>query len=383
MLPRKTVLLAKIESVYGTDAAPVQATNAILARNLKVTPLRVETEKTDWFQGYLGNTPDIPVLEECMTEFEVLLSGSGAAGTAPKWGPLMRACQQSETLLAADFTGTCAAGSTSTATLPGGASAVNGFYNGMVFDATGGTGSGQSSIIVDYDGATKIATFAAVEPIAYSVTTTFAIRANAIYRPISSGFEAVTIYHYRDGVLYKGLGVRGSVAIAYAAKKLPVARFKFVCLYSPVTDAALPTAPDFTGFQTVRPSIPTWTPEMAIHTYAAKVASVDLDQAGDIQHMVWMNAESVDAVDRKPAGKMTVEAVTIATKDYFNALRQVTLGTFGMRHGTAIGNSIVTSAPQLQISGVEETLVNGVLGFDLTTTFQPKRGNDEYTICVM
>lgn len=383
MLPRKTVILAKIEATYNADPSPTQSANAILARNLKVTPLRVETEKTDWFQGFLGNTPDIPVMEECMTEFEVLMSGSGTAGVAPKYGPLLRACGHSETLLAADVTGTAQGGSTTTITLAAGASAVDGFYNGMILDATGGSGSGQSSIIVDYIGSTKVATLSIAEAIAYSATTTYAIRANAIYRPISSTFESVTLYHYRDGVLYKGLGVRGSVAFGFNAKKLPVMRFKFICLYSAVTDAAVPTTPDFSGFQTVRPSIPVWTPEMAVHSYAAKVASVDLDMSGDIQHNVWMNAESVDYVDRHPAGKMTVEAVTIATQDYFTKLRQVTLGTLGFRHGTAIANSIVVSAPQLQISGIEETTVNGVLGFDLTTTYQPKRGNDEYTICVM
>lgn len=383
MLPRKTVLLAKIEATYSVDSAPTGALNAIEIRNPKFKPLKVDKEKKETLQAYLGNTLDIAVMEEAMFEFEVLIAGAGAGGTAPKYGPLLRACGHSEVLLAADVVGTAQAGSTSTITLAVGASAVDGFYNGMVLDATGGTGSGQSSVIVDYNGTTKIATLASTEAVAYSVTTTYAIRANAQYRPISpTAFEALTFYVYRDGVLYKGLGARGTVSEEWNAKKLPVYKFRFPALFSAVTDAALVTA-DLSGFQTPRPSIAAYTPELFIHGFAAKTASFMLDQANDVQHQVWMNAESIDIVDRAPVGKGVVEAVLIAAKDYFTTVRNVTLGSFALRHGTAIGNSVVISAAKLQISDHDETTVNGVLAWDLGLTFQPNRGNDEYTITVM
>jgi hypothetical protein len=129
-----------------------------------------------------------------------------------------------------------------------------------------------------------------------------------------------------------------------------------------VTDVAFPTNADFSGFQTPRAAIPLWMPELYVHGYAAKTASVSMDQAGDVQHQVWMNAESVEFVDRKPAGKMTVEAVTVATKDYFSTLRAVTKAPFAMRHGTASGNSIVLMGPKVQLETIEETEVNGVGG---------------------
>lgn len=383
MLPRKTVILAKIESVYGTDAAPTSLLNAIQCRNLKVTPLKVDVENRQLYQAFLGNSEDVPVLEECLTEFEVEIAGAGTAGQAPKYGPLLRACAHSETLLAADVTGTAQAGAAGSITLAVGASAVNGFYSGMVIDTTGGAGSGQSRIIYDYDGATKIASVDRDWTTPPDATTLYAIRANAQYRPISSAFEAVTLYHYRDAVLYKGLGVRGSVMMDLNAKKIPVYKFKFICLYTPVTDAAVPTDADFTGFKRPRASIPQWVPAMSVHRYAAKVASLSLDEAGDVQHTLWMNAESIEVVDRKPAGKATVEAVTVATKDYFALLQGVTLGPVAMRNGTESGNSIVICGPQVQISQIDETEVNGVMGYNLTTVWKPLRGNDEYAITVM
>lgn len=54
--------------------------------------------------------------------------------------------------------GTAQAGAASTITLDGSASAVNDFYNGTLITILSGTGSGQSRIITDYVGSTKVAT---------------------------------------------------------------------------------------------------------------------------------------------------------------------------------------------------------------------------------
>lgn len=62
------------------------------------------------------------------------------------------------TYLATPDTGTAQAGSATTITLAAGASAVNDYYNGMVVELTGGTGSGQFNIITAYNGGTKVAT---------------------------------------------------------------------------------------------------------------------------------------------------------------------------------------------------------------------------------
>lgn len=55
-------------------------------------------------------------------------------------------------------TGTAQAGAAGTITLDAGASAVDGFYNGNVIRLTGGSGNAQIAEIVQYIGATKVAT---------------------------------------------------------------------------------------------------------------------------------------------------------------------------------------------------------------------------------
>lgn len=58
----------------------------------------------------------------------------------------------------AERTGTAQAGAAETITLDAGASAVDGFYNGMVIRLTSGTGANQIRSIIRYVGATKVAT---------------------------------------------------------------------------------------------------------------------------------------------------------------------------------------------------------------------------------
>ncbi|HSF94773.1 MAG TPA: hypothetical protein VLA52_07080, partial [Thermohalobaculum sp.] len=118
--------------------------------------------------------------------------GQGSAGSAPKFGRLLRSAACSETLTAADETGTAQAGAAGTITLAAGASATDDNYNGMVIETTGGTGSGQTRVIYDYNGTTKVASITPAWTTTPDATTTYAIRANALYKPITQGQETAT-----------------------------------------------------------------------------------------------------------------------------------------------------------------------------------------------
>jgi hypothetical protein len=97
-LSRKQVVLAKIETTYGTDAVPTVAANAILLTDLTITPLQSEYVDRDLIRPYLGSSEQLPSAVRSQVSFSVELAGSGAAGTAPKWGPLLRACGFAETI---------------------------------------------------------------------------------------------------------------------------------------------------------------------------------------------------------------------------------------------------------------------------------------------
>jgi hypothetical protein len=98
MLTRRSVLLAKIETVYGTDPVPV-AGDAVLCIDPVV---RVDGELLDRRFVKQNLSPLTPILGAKSVEvtFAAELKGSGAAGTAPEIGPLLRACGMSETIVA-------------------------------------------------------------------------------------------------------------------------------------------------------------------------------------------------------------------------------------------------------------------------------------------
>jgi hypothetical protein len=97
---RKMALTAKIETVYGTNSAPSGAVNAVLATEVTITPLAGEEVSRDLLLPHLGQQGVVLVGTHAQIEFSVELAGSGAAGTAPAYGPLLRACGLAETITA-------------------------------------------------------------------------------------------------------------------------------------------------------------------------------------------------------------------------------------------------------------------------------------------
>jgi hypothetical protein len=98
-LTRKRLLLAKIETVVGTDSVPT-GTDALLVSNLEIQPLQLELIDRELVRGNLGNSEKLVGQRLVGISFDVEIAGSGTAGTAPKWGALMQACGFSETIVA-------------------------------------------------------------------------------------------------------------------------------------------------------------------------------------------------------------------------------------------------------------------------------------------
>lgn len=99
LLNRKRLILAKAETTYGTDATPA-GTDAVLVRNLDITPLSGDLVSRDLIRPYLGNYDQLIAKTSVAISFEVELAGSGTAGTAPRYGAILKACGMSETIVA-------------------------------------------------------------------------------------------------------------------------------------------------------------------------------------------------------------------------------------------------------------------------------------------
>jgi len=99
-LTRKRLIQVKKESTYGTDSTPA-GTDALLVRNLEITPIEADVVSRDLIRPYFGNSPQLLANTRVSITFQVELAGSGTAGTAPRYGAVLQACGLSETIVAA------------------------------------------------------------------------------------------------------------------------------------------------------------------------------------------------------------------------------------------------------------------------------------------
>ncbi|PZO64604.1 MAG: hypothetical protein DI498_10985 [Paracoccus denitrificans] len=98
-LANKLAILHKLETTYGVSAAPAAA-NALLVTNPQMTPLEGEEVSRDLLLPYLGNQGVILTGKYASIEFDVEIAGAGTAGTAPKYGSLLRICGMAEVVQA-------------------------------------------------------------------------------------------------------------------------------------------------------------------------------------------------------------------------------------------------------------------------------------------
>lgn len=96
---REQALYAKLESTFGTFNTPV-STDALQVMNLKPNP----AENLRWItreviRASLGEDQGLYGGALMGFDFDVELKGSGTAGTAPRFGPLLQACGLQETIV--------------------------------------------------------------------------------------------------------------------------------------------------------------------------------------------------------------------------------------------------------------------------------------------
>lgn len=303
-LYRKKILLAKVETTYGVDPTPTGAANAILTKDLTVSLMQGNTVERNVDRATLGGDIAIHVAPYTSLSFSVELQSSGAAGTAPAWGPLLQACGFSETLVA-------------------------------------------------------------------STTATYA--------PVSTGFKSLTLYYHQDGLLHKITGARGSVSFSMSPGSIPMMNFTFTGIRNAPTDTALPTA-TLTGFKTPLGVNKANTPTFTLHGFAATMEKFEFDIANEVNYRNVVGDESVQLVDRKPTGSVSIEEQSIAAKDFHTIINASTLGALQIVHGTVAGSIVQIDAPKVQLLSPSYSDSNGVLMLDLKLNFTPNAGDDELII---
>ena len=91
-LHRKRSLLAKIEGSYGSDPTATGSANYVEGVDLEIEPVASDEVEQETIRPYAGNYPVLLANTRVNLSFGVFMVGSGAAGTAPKYDPILKSC---------------------------------------------------------------------------------------------------------------------------------------------------------------------------------------------------------------------------------------------------------------------------------------------------
>lgn len=315
---RNTAILAKIESTYGVDPTPSEGANAILVSNVTINPLNANNVDRDLIRSYMGASEQLVGTAYVEMSFDVEFAGAGAAGTAPAYGPLLRACGYAETV-------------------------------------SGG-------IRVEYN---------PVTPVVDSVTIYwFSDGAKHIAKGCRGSWSIKMGVGARPVFSFKFLGIDGGITAA-TPSALTLTAFKTPLV---ITD---PNTGDVTFGATYTPATPTLTGGTGYPSQG-----LDLDSGNAVNYTPLLGGETIDVTNRAVSGSVVLDLTAAQEVTFMGNVKANTLQSIGLMHGTTAGYKVMLFAPAAQLINPKKVDVNGklMIGYDVRLT--PSAGNDDLKIVV-
>lgn len=367
-LQRNRAIAVKVETTAGVDAAPTVGANAVKVEGI-TWPNGMQSIQTNEYTGSLDRAADIPGGGQQRITATGYVRGSGVVATLPELDPLYQAAGMLANVIAAAVTGTAAGAASGTITLAAGASAVDDFYSGLPVSITAGTGIGQTRMILDYDGTTKVA----VVDYPWDVVPTggtYSVFPGVRYKPVSSGLKSATLYDYMqrsDGGLSrlrKVLGLTGSFAMSGENGQPVRANFDMVGSLQKPVDVAAPGAP---AYQEVTPS-PLMGAYARLGANVARLASFELNTGGEPQATPDITADyawgNSFLTARTMSGALRLPEELLSTRDFLQNFIDSVETSLALRWGptnNATGRRVLITVPRVQFGPPEDAEVNGMV----------------------
>lgn len=359
---KNAALLAKVEATEGVDASPVAGTDAVLVENPQIS-FNPNTVQTNEVTGSLDSRGPITGGMTVQLTFDVLLKGSGVAGTAPEWGKLLKACGWAEVITAAAVpvaAEAAASGTTTSLTLAAGASGTAQTYRGMPLLLTGNPAAGATAFVADYS-AGKVATLTDLFGTALSAATNYQVPVNVLYKPASTGIPSLTFHLFQDGLKYIVAGCRGNATLRLTSGNVGRISFTFTGMFVSKTDAAVPPG---LVYDTTRP--PVWKGGKAlVNRVASAMASLSIEFGNQMTNPDNPNAaEGFDpsiVTARNMTGSCDPLETLIATRDSMVALRAGTQQIIHASYGQVAGNRVGLTIPAAFYTNLQPGDRNGLL----------------------
>lgn len=344
---RNVALLAEVEASEGVEETPSASTDAVAidANSLSIQPQANLIETND-ATGSLDGLGSIVGGMNVQIGFDVYLKGSAAAGTAPEWGKLLRACGFKQTTNASALPASpeaCAnGGSTTLAVLGSTAVGTADAYNGFPLDLTGNVEG--NTFIADYT-ASKQATLTDTMGGSIVNTTNYQIPAAVVYSPASASVPSLTMHIYMDGLKWRFAGARGTVTLTLTSGGVARMSFRFTAMYIDKDDAAVPAV----TLDNTRP--PVWRNGKAkIERVAAAIQELTIDVGNTLSTPDNPNAlegfDPAQIFNRKIVGSINPSATLVATRDLMADFRAGTKRQIHAQLGNTAGNRLAITIPQ-------------------------------------
>ena len=371
---RKALILAKTEGTYGVD--PVAAgIDAFQVSNLDVQPMEASTVERDYIRSYFGATERLMSELFSKISFEIELAGHAAmvVGVAPKIDRLLKACGLNGAQTTAAITTITRVGSVATATY------THTYPIGTKVFISGCTQTEYNGIQTLTSGPGTTFTFNVTGTPATPATGTPVLKTVYAYSPISDSIGSLAFVYNLDGTQHKISGAKGTVSLDLSVKNIPKLKFNFTGLNLTPADVAQPT-PDFADFTIPVVANTQNTTNYSLLGYSGALESLNLDFNNEVNYISLIGTEYVDVLARKVSGGITIQAPTMAQKDYFTAAKNQVTGALSITHGTTPGNIVDLACSRVMIDSPKYKEANGVMMLSANINVLPTNGNDELTL---
>jgi hypothetical protein len=213
------------------------------------------------------------------------------------------------------------------------------------------------------------------------MSATIVASTSVTYAPVSSSFSSCTIVYNLDGVQHKLTGARGTVTMNCQLGQIPTLQFEMTGIYNAPTDTAAP-AVTYSNQATPLLFKEGNTSGFSFFSYAGCLSMVSFNLANEIVYRELIGCtKEVLITDRKPAGEVMIEALTIATKDYFSLALGTATGNLTFLHGTTAGNRVTFTAGQTDIGQPTYGDQDGIATLTLPYVALPtSAGNNEFSL---
>lgn len=231
---------------------------------------------------------------------------------------------------------------------------------------------------------------------ACAMSETVVATKSVYYKPVSTGFESLSIKYHIDGVSYTVRGARGTFELMMGIGDIPKIKFTFTAPYIQTAPAAEGNPGGIT--------YSSWKPPLMVTNYntgnvdvgGTYVHGTDTFTSGDqyasrgfsfnmsnnVVYQPMLGRDRVLITDRKPQGQITLDLAAADEVQFRADVRANTLRSLSFDHGGTLGNRMRVYTPKAQLINPTIVDVDGVAMTQFDVRYVPTSGDDElYIVC--